>query len=163
MARYFAAMGLFLVLSMWALPGAAFADSEPETASGDPTDVLGVWAFQTDPYRGGSCIMTGRMHLSSNPESGLYDCELTALEKCSLWGQSLVRQSCTARRFGNQVSVRSNVEEILERKTEFEDMIFNYVPDNFALTVQSSNRMYGALVSAVTAPVEFRRSEEGVS
>jgi len=163
MARYFAAMGLFLVFSLSALAGAAFADSEPETTSGDPTDVLGVWAFQTDPYRDGSCIMTGRMHLSSNPESGLYDCELTALEKCSLWGQSLVRQSCTARRFGNQVSVRSNVEEILEKKSDIEGFVLTYVPDNFALTVQSSQRMYGALVSAVTAPVEFRRSEEGVS
>ncbi|MEO0467303.1 MAG: hypothetical protein AAF216_12240 [Pseudomonadota bacterium] len=150
---------------VWATVGAGLAvgDSDPQATASDPTDVLGVWAFQTKPYRDGTCVMTGRMHLSSNSEDGIYDCELTALEKCSVWGQSLVRQSCTARRFGNQVSVRSNVEEVLERKSEIEGMIFNYVPDNFALTVQSSQRMYGALVSAVTAPVEFRRSDEGVS
>jgi hypothetical protein len=129
----------------------------------DPGDVLGTWRFQTKPYRGGQCIMSGLMHLKDAPESGVYSCELTALEVCSLWGRSRVRQSCEARRFGNQVSVRSSIEEFLETKSDLEDYTFNYVPDNFALTVQSAERMYGSLVSAVTAPVEFRRTREGVS
>ena len=38
-----------------------------------------------------------------------------------------------------------------------------YVPDNFTLTIQSDERMFGALVSAVTAPVEFRRANDGIS
>jgi hypothetical protein len=38
-----------------------------------------------------------------------------------------------------------------------------YVPDNFSLTIQDHSRMWGALVSAATAPVEFRRSEDGIS
>jgi len=161
MARQIAA-AVFALMSCMAIgSGAAMADTDPN--AGDPRDVLGVWTFQTQPYRDGSCRMTGRMHLSSDPENGVYGCELTALEVCSLWGQSVVRQSRTERRFGNQVSVRSQVEEILESKSEIEGFVLNYVPDNFALTVQSSERMYGALVSAVTAPVEFRRSEEGMS
>ena len=141
--------------------GAPFAVADQSDE--DPGDILGVWSFQTQPYRDGSCLMTGTMHLSHDAEDGVYDCELTALEMCSLWGQSIVRQSCTARRFGNQVSVRSQIAEVLERKGEMDGMSFNYVPDNFALTVKSSMRMYGSLVSAVNAPVEFRRSDEGVS
>ena len=103
--------------------------------------------------------MTGTMNLSEHPEPGLYTCELTAVEVCSMWGRSVVLQTCQARRFGNQVSIRSEIEQMLEKK--FEGLF--YVPDNFSLTVQSPNLMYGALVSAATAPVQFRRSEEGIS
>lgn len=148
------------VLAVIALGAPVAGADHPEN---DPSDILGVWSFQTQPYRDGACRMTGTMHLSHNEEDGVYDCELTALEMCSLWGQSIVRQSCTARRFGDQVSVRSQIAEVLERKGDIESMSFNYVPDNFALTVKSSVRMYGALVSAVNAQVEFHRSDEGVS
>lgn len=158
MSPWRASAAMIAVILM--LAGSAIADSATER---DPGDVLGTWRFQTKPYRGGQCIMSGLMHLRDAPESGVYDCELTALEVCSLWGRSLVRQSCEARRFGNQVSVRSSIEEFLETKSELEGYTFNYVPDNFALTVQSAERMYGSLVSAITAPVEFRRTEEGVS
>ncbi|MEL6725518.1 MAG: hypothetical protein AAFP81_01400 [Pseudomonadota bacterium] len=125
----------------------------------DPGDVLGSWSFQTKPYRQGECIMTGTMRLSSHPEDGLYACELTAVEVCSMWGRSVVLQKCQARRFGNQVSIRSEIKEMLEQKVE--GLI--YVPDNFSLTIQDHSRMWGALVSAATAPVEFRRSEDGIS
>lgn len=138
------------LLSLVALP--AYADS-------DPSDVLGSWSFQTKPYRDGQCIMTGTMRLSSHPEDGVYDCELTAVEVCSMWGRSVVLQKCEARRFGNQVSVRSQITQMLEQKVE--GLI--YVPDNFTLTIQDHSRMWGALVSAATAPVEFRRSEDGIS
>ena len=76
-----------------------------------------------------------------------------------MWGRSVVEQSCQARRFGNQVSDRSQITQMLEQKVE--GLI--YVPDNFSLTIQDHTRMWGALVSAATAPVEFRRSEDGVS
>lgn len=125
----------------------------------DPSDVLGSWSFQTKPYRQGQCIMTGTMRLSSHPDDGLYNCELTAVEVCSMWGRSVVLQECKARRFGNQVSVRSEISQMLEQKVE--GLI--YVPDNFSLTIQDHTRMWGALISAATAPVEFRRSEEGIS
>lgn len=125
----------------------------------DKSDVLGNWSFQTRPYREGQCVMTGTMNLSPHPDEGLYTCEITAVEMCTMWGRSVVRQSCQARRFGDQVSVRSTIEEMIETKAP--DMI--YVPDNFTLTVQSHERMFGALVSAVTAPVEFRRANDGIS
>lgn len=150
------------VLALLALSGVLAA---PAMADADPGDILGTWSFQTQPYRDGQCIMSGTMHLSHDPENedGVYACELTALEMCSLWGQSIVRQNCEARRFGNQVSIRSEIAEVLERKGEVEGFAFNYVPDNFAVTVKGPKRMFGALVSAVTAPVEFRRQTEGIS
>jgi hypothetical protein len=127
--------------------------------SADKSDVLGNWSFQTRPYREGQCIMTGTMYLSPHPDEGLYNCELTAVEMCSMWGRSVVRQSCEARRFGDQVSIRSTIEEMIETKAP--EML--YVPDNFTLTIQSPERMFGVLVSAVTAPVEFRRANDGIS
>lgn len=138
------------------LTGPAFANSGKEK---DPSDVLGNWSFQTSPYRSGQCVMSGTMRLSPHPDEGLYECELTAVEMCSMWGRSVVRQSCQARRFGDQVSIRSTIEEMLESKAEG----LLYVPDNFTLTIQSHERMFGALVSAVTAPVEFRRANDGIS
>lgn len=125
----------------------------------DPSDVLGSWSFQTSPYRSGQCVMSGTMRLTPHPDEGRYECELTAVEMCSMWGRSVVRQSCEARRFGDQVSIRSTIEEMLESKHEG----LLYVPDNFTLTIQSQERMFGALVSAVTAPVEFRRANDGIS
>lgn len=129
------------------------------TEDRDKGDILGNWTFQTKPYRDGQCIMSGTARLTPNPEKGVYDCELTAVEICSMWGRSVVLQKCTARRFGDQVSIRSQIDQFLESKLEG----LVYVPDNFALTVQSAKRMYGSLVSAATAPAEFIRSEEGIS
>ncbi len=126
---------------------------------GNPADILGPWSFQTKPYRDGECLMTGTMTLSPAKKKGTYACELTAVEVCTLWGRSVVRQSCQATRFGDQVSIRSEIVEMLETKTEG----LVYLPDNFSLTIQSPQRMYGALVSAVTAPAEFRRAKDGIS
>lgn len=130
-----------------------------ESGNRDPEDILGNWSFQTKPYRNGQCLMSGTARLTPDPEEDVYACELTAVEVCSMWGRSVVLQQCTARRFGNQVSIRSEIDQFLESKAEG----LVYVPDNFALTIQSARRMYGSLVSAATAPVEFIRSEEGIS
>ena len=148
-------LGLMLIALAAGLPAGA-VKGKGET---DKSDVLGNWSFQTRPYREGQCVMTGTMNLSPHPDEGLYTCEITAVEMCTMWGRSVVRQSCQARRFGDQVSVRSTIEEMIETKAP--DMV--YVPDNFTLTIQSHERMFGALVSAVTAPVEFRRANDGIS
>ena len=125
----------------------------------DAADILGNWTFQTKPYRNGQCVMTGTMRLTPSPESGLYECELTAVDVCSMWGRSVVLQQCKARRTGDQLSIRSEIDQFLESKLE--GLI--YVPDNFALTIQSAKRMYGSLISAATAPAIFVRAEEGIS
>lgn len=84
---------------------ALLVSSFPVAKASDPVDVLGSWTFQTKPYRDGACLMTGTMRLGEHPEPGLYTCELTAVEVCSMWGRSVVLQTCQARRFGNQVSI----------------------------------------------------------
>ena len=129
----------------------------------DPNDMLGKWTFQTERYKngGGYCSMSGSMTVTPNPEAGLYDCEVTAIEECEIWGKSVVVQSCRVRRTRNQVAIRSVIEQTLEYKMKVEGL--TYVPDNFALTVQSQNLMYGSLISAINAPVEFRRSLDGIS
>lgn len=147
---------LAFILAGLALGAPAAAATEGEK---DSSDILGNWSFQTKPYRQGQCIMTGTMRLTPAPESGLYDCELTAVEVCSMWGRSVVLQQCEARRFNNQLSIRSEIDQFLESKLEG----LVYVPDNFALTIQSAKRMYGSLVSAATAPAVFIRAEEGIS
>jgi len=144
---------------MAALVLLASAPASAGNMDADASDVLGTWTFQTRPYRNGQCLMTGTMNLSPHPEPGQYACELTAVEVCSTWGRSVVRQSCQARRFGDQVSIRSQIEEMLESKVEG----LVYMPDNFTLTIESADRMFGALVSAVTAPAEFRRANDGIS
>jgi hypothetical protein len=149
------ALGLLFLTLAASLPASA-VKGKTDT---DKSDVLGNWSFQTRPYRDGQCVMTGTMNLSPHPDEGRYSCEITAVEMCTMWGRSVVRQSCDARRFGNQVSVRSTIEEMIESKAP--DLL--YVPDNFTLTIQSHERMFGALVSAVTAPVEFRRANDGIS
>jgi len=129
----------------------------------DPIDMLGKWTFQTQIYKngGGDCSMSGTMTVTPNPEAGLYDCEVTAAEECEAWGKSVVVQSCKVRRIRNQVAIRSVIEQTIESKIRIEGL--TYVPDNFALTVQSKDLMYGSLISAVNAPVEFRRSLDGIS
>ncbi|MEQ9317220.1 MAG: hypothetical protein RLN72_15310 [Henriciella sp.] len=146
-------------LSLIAASLVFFAPASMASDDKDSSDILGNWTFQTKPYRDGRCLMSGTARLMPNPEPGVYDCELTAVEVCSMWGRSVVQQSCKARRFGNQVSIRSEINQFLEMKMEG----LLYVPDNFALTIQSPKRMYGSLVSAATAPAEFIRSEEGIS
>lgn len=146
-------------LAAIALAGTLLTSTPASAGTDEKADVLGTWSFRTKPYRGGECLMTGTMNLSPSPEEGKYACELTAVEVCTMWGRSVVRQSCKASRFGNQLSIRSEIEEMLEAKVE--GLI--YVPDNFTLTIESADRMFGALVSAVTAPAEFRRSSDGVS
>src|SRR3990167_2666642 len=141
------ALGLLFLALAAGLPASA-VKGKTDT---DKSDVLGSWSFQTRPYREGQCVMTGTMNLSPHPDEGRYSCEITAVEMCTMWGRSVVRQSCEATRFGDQVSIRSSIEEMIESKAP--DLL--YVPDNFTLTIQSHERMFGALVSAVTAPVEF--------
>lgn len=149
------------MLLAFILAGLVFSAPAASATEGgkDSSDILGNWTFQTKPYREGKCVMTGTMRLTPAPESGVYDCELTAVEVCSMWGRSVVLQQCTARRFNNQLSIRSEIDQFLE--TKLEGLI--YVPDNFALTIQSAKRMYGSLVSAATAPAIFIRAEEGIS
>lgn len=119
--------------------------------------VGGHWTFSArlmvDCTFGGSAFL--------KPEGdGKYSGEITARQSCPLLPEDyLVRQTCEATRFGNQLSVRCH---IVEYVNGFDTG--RYYPDNFTLTIASNSRMHGALVSRGQAnPAEWIRSEGGIS
>ena len=121
-------------------------------------NIAGQWTFTANIGLG--CDFGGTATLT-NDGDGLYSAELTARQSCPemLEEDFLVRQECTARVLGEQVSLRCTIAEFING---YESPY--YYPDNFTLTISSPNRMYGALVSSGTPnPAEWRRAEGGIS
>ena len=122
----------------------------------DAENVSGRWVFTAQI--GNGCDFGGQAFLEQiNPNQ--YEGELTATQSCvSLPEDYIVRQACKASRLGDQLSVRCEIVEFLnDFSSEF------YYPDNFTLTIASSERMHGALVSASTAPAVWQRNDGGIS
>jgi len=138
-------LALFAMLGVATLP--AFADA----------NIAGHWSFQANLES--DCSFGGTAHLEKTGEAAFRG-ELTARQSCEGMPEDyLVRQSCEASQLGNQLSVRCRIVEFINGfESEF------YYPDNFTLTIESSARMHGALVSAGRArPAEWIRDEGGVS
>ena len=144
---------LLALLTACAVPLAAQAEGFT-----DLDELLGKWTFSTGEYRGGACQMSGFMSVYPSEKTNALRCELTAIEKCS-FGHSTVLQACTLHKSGDRVSITSTVVEIIESKPNS----LGYLPDNFVLTVASPSRMFGALISAVTASAVFLRAEGTIS
>ncbi|MEO0450222.1 MAG: hypothetical protein AAFZ74_07920 [Pseudomonadota bacterium] len=120
-------------------------------------NVAGHWTFEA--MLGGECTFGGTAFLERTEENR-FTGEITAQQSCpTLPEDYLVRQECTASQLGNQLSVRCRIVEFVNGfGSEF------YYPDNFTLTIESSSRLYGALVSAGgTRPAEWIRDERGIS
>lgn len=116
----------------------------------------GKWVFTADISP--TCEFSGQAFLEQTAPNR-YTGEITARQSCpELPEDYLVRQDCKATRLGNQLSVRCQIAEFLNGfESEF------YYPDNFTLTIASSQRMHGALVSASTAPAVWTRDDGGIS
>lgn len=121
------------------------------------TNIAGQWTFSA--RISSDCSFGGTAQLKQTSENA-YAGELTARQSCTMLEEDyLVRQDCTASRLGNQLSVRC---QIVEFVNGFESPY--YYPDNFTLTIASSARMHGALVSSGSAnPAEWKRAEGGIS
>lgn len=131
---------------------AALTLSGPALAS----DITGSWTFTASVEE--PCTFTGVAVLSPQETDSRYGCELTAKQICGEAVRYTVRQTCTAVRTGDQLSIQSEIAEFIEGDpTPF------YFPDNFALTIQSDSRMVGALVSSSSYRAIFTRSLEGIS
>ena len=120
-------------------------------------NIAGHWSFEANVE--GDCTFGGTAHLERTGENE-FSGELTARQSCpELPEDYLVRQDCEASQFGNQLSVRCRIVEFINGfASEF------YYPDNFTLTIESSERLHGALVSAGPArPAEWVRDERGIS
>lgn len=151
---YLASLALCAAL----LPFNANTQSEDRSFT-PPSPITGSWSFESARYRGGACVMSGHMNIRPTAKADVYACNFTALEDCTGQDTWVVEQSCKAVNRDGQLSIKSNIENFLEAK-EFTD---SYVPDNFSLQVESRERMSGLLVSAVSAPVEFRRKPDNLS
>ena len=120
-------------------------------------NIAGQWTFEA--VIESDCEFAGTAHLERTGET-TFKGEVTARQSCpELPEDYLVRQSCEASQFGNQLSVRCRIVEFINGfESEF------YYPDNFTLTIESAARMHGALVSAGrTCPAEWVRDEGGIS
>ncbi|MEM9571662.1 MAG: hypothetical protein AAF996_09355 [Pseudomonadota bacterium] len=120
-------------------------------------NVAGHWSFEANVEA--DCTFGGTAHLEKTGENR-FKGELTARQSCPLLPEDyLVRQDCDASQLGNQLSVRCRIVEFVNGfESEF------YYPDNFTLTIESSARMHGALVSAGRAvPAQWVRDEGGIS
>lgn len=135
------------------LPITAAAEEDTPTAN-----IAGMWVFVANI--GNACTFTGQATLTPSEDDRNHTCEITARQSCpSLGIEYLVRQRCVATITGQQVSVRSKIEEFLEG-----DASANYFPDNFSLFIQDTTRMNGALISGGNAnQAVWTRPEGGIS
>jgi len=147
-----------LALCAVLLPFSANTQSEAPGFT-SPSPVIGSWSFESSRYRGGTCVMSGHMNIRPTATAGVYACNFTAIEDCTGQDTWIVEQSCKAVNRDGRLSIKSNIENFLESK----EITDSYVPDNFSLEVESRERMSGSLVSAVIAPVEFRRKPDNLS
>lgn len=141
-----------LVIAMALLP---MGVTTAQTA--DDANIAGHWTFTAQLEIDCSFAGTARFeHQGDNKYTG----ELVATQSCPELEQDfVVRQDCRISQINSQVSVRCTIVEFING---FESGA--YYPDNFALTVASPKRMYGALVSAGDAkPAEWLRSEGAIS
>lgn len=122
-------------------------------------DLRGEWGFATETYRSGLCQMSGSLTVfASRPNATDASCSLTAIEVCGN-ERSVVEQSCQISVDDEGALIESKIEQFIERKPNS----LGYLPDNFTLTSVNSSEMAGALQSAVSAQVIFRRVEGAIS
>lgn len=123
-------------------------------------DMMGSWAFSTEPYANGLCRMSGTMTVFGlNADATGLECELTASEDCG-FGRSVVAQTCQITQSAGALQVESEVQQFIERMPF---VLGEYLPDHFILNDISTSQMRGQLMSAATAPVLFTRNEGNVS
>ena len=132
--------------------------TERETFVGPPP-VVGSWKFQSSRYRADSCVMSGNMYIRQTSSANVFKCSFTAIEDCDGQDKWVVEQTCEATLGDGRLGIKSEIVNFLQAK----EFTASYAPDHFALTVDNRELMTGSLVSAVVAPVEFRRQADNLS
>ena len=144
------AISVAAVLALAATSGAVFA--QPRARAPAPV-VTGVWSFQTQAYDGDrdgrACSMRGTMTIVQGRQPGALNCTFVATETCPN-GSWTAEQSCTATRRGAKLEIASTITRVTPGTV-------NYAPDNWSLTIRTSDLMVGELRSADIAGVQFRR------
>lgn len=136
-------------VALLAVTTAAVAQPQRQPA----TSVIGAWRFETAKYgidpRGKNCQMSGTMTIARGASANTFACSFIATESCS-WGQWSAEQRCTATRNGDKLEIASEIVRLSPPNT-------SYAPDNWSLTIRTSDLMIGELRSAAVANVQFRR------
>lgn len=143
-----------LALGLMAAAPLASADLGSDEMTSRPI-IAGNWVFKSFTYD--ACEFGGIARLTPSGEENTFTCELTARQTCPNieW---VVRQSCVAHRTGDQLVIRSEIEEFITGpETD------SYWPDNFILKIHDGSRMTGSLVSHGSHATEFTRQAEGIS
>lgn len=141
---------LILVVATGFLAISALTFAQAEEARVD-----GNWAFKA--WVGDGCSFDGVATLGFVEDgSTSSECELTAKQTCqsSEW---IVRQTCTVKRAGNRLAIKSQIAEFLGEASD------SYLPDDFLLTIESHKRMFGALHSYGVYKTEWIRDEGAIS
>lgn len=133
----------------------AFFLALPMLAAAQEPRIEGQWSFEA--WTGDGCTFTGTATLVPPVEPDApYGCELTARQVCGV-GEWVVRQTCTAKRKGNRVAIKSQIAEFVGPQSE------TYLPDDFLLTIDTSKRMFGALHSYGVYKSVWTRNIGGIS
>jgi len=138
-----------LALLLFAAPALA----QPRTPRAhQPPNLSGVWGFETAPETTWGCVISGRAQLRATSRRGEYDVRMQAVQRCEREYRDEVRtaQTCTARlTAGTQLFVECRLNAPPEG--------YEYLPDNFVLTVRNGALMEGRLVSGWVANASWRR------
>ncbi len=137
---------------------AAFAASALTFAANAQSNITGNWTFETGQYNRGQCTITGFMTIWPDEEANRYTCSFTTFEDCGVVSAE-VEQSCVARVEGDQAAFVSKIVKFHRQ----EPGPYGYAPDDWLLTIHSSDEMVGTLESATNANVIFRRQSAPVS
>jgi len=117
-----------------------------------PPNLAGVWGFETAPEPTWGCVISGRAQLRPTNRRGEYDVQMQAVQRCEREYREEVRteQTCTARAApGAQLFLDCRLNDAPED--------YEYLPDNFVLTVRNGALMEGRLVSGWIANATWRR------
>ena len=133
----------------------ALADDQVPPDVDGPTNIHGHWSFQSETYQG--CAFSGTAYFNAPNGTSVVSCELTARQSC-VEVEWVVRQSCTATRTGDRLTIESQIEEFLVGEPST-----LYWPDNFVLKIRSEDQMTGRLISHGSHPTVFVRRDAGVS
>ncbi len=106
-------------------------------------DVTGDWLFDTSKFADNDCQITGRITFKETKIKNTYTCVFESEQICGKINGNLyirVQQSCTAQRIGKQVSIKTRVDKVLERRPSVPYPEDYYLADNFILQLSGNKQ-----------------------
>lgn len=121
----------------FAVSAAALLAAASGPTFANENDIVGLWKVRV-PNLSGACRIDGEMTVT-RVATNRYACALNTQEKCPGY-EGGAKQSCTAERKGDALTIKSKVLSFTWDKG-------NYAPDDFNMTIVSSDYMRGEFSS----------------